>query len=317
MNTKKITVVFGVCLLAALQGAAYPVSAQQRRVSQHVQRRVLTAAQRNRLATKAASNPHALGQLRRLLNHGANPCRALPFAVFAGNVRGVEILSEYKDRCNWKVAVEERLPYVVKNDLTDLFYALMADNRGITCPDPFDFTPAQRGAQWHPLSAGMLAAVNQRCFATRTNKSAFLKEMILLNPGQKHVFTLGETYKYGIHSQDTQNQWLSNINQLVSSNVKVSNDTLQSVIAQSRVTNYEGVSNLPFETTRKLVKLCLKGGADGKAVLAELDQDHNAWVWEHYSADERMRLSNLLEHKPEQAARTFVDTLRKAYHKIF
>ena len=312
---KKLTVVFVVCLLAAVQAVAYPASSKNHRFSHAVKRRVLTAAQRNALLTKAASNPHALGQLRRLLNQGADPCRALPFAVFANNVRGVEILSEYKNRCNWKKAVEERLQYVMKKDLTDLFYALMADNRGITCPDPFDFTPTHRGSQWHPLSPKMLAAVNQRCFATRTNKSAFLKDMILLNPGQNHVFALGETYKQGIPSQEAQQRWLSNINQLVNANVKVSNDTLQAVITQSRVNTYEGESNLPFDTTRKLVKLCLKGGANGQAVLQELDQ--NAWVWENYSADERMRLSNILENKPETQSRSFGDALRKAYHKIF
>ncbi len=314
---KKLTVVFIVSMLAVVQAAALPVSSKNRRFSHAVKRRVLTAAQRNELLVKAASNPNALGQMRRLLNQGADPCRALPFAVFASNVRGVEILSEYKNRCNWKHAVEERLQYVMKKDLTDMFYALMADNRGITCPDPFDFTPTQRGSQWHPLSSKMLAAVNQRCFATRNNKSAFLKDMILLNPGQNHIFSLGETYKYGINSQDTQKRWLENITQLVNANVKVSNDTLQDVISQSRVSNYEGNSNLPFETTRKLVKLCLKGGANGQAVLAQLDQEDNAWVWENYSADERMRLSNILENKPETQSRSFTDTLRKAYHKIF
>ncbi len=314
---KKLLLLFVFCVITP-QLMAQGTTAQRRQLSRTVSRRVLTVAQRNDRLIEAASNPNALGQMRRMLNLGADPCRALPFAVFANNVRGVEILSEYKNRCNWKHAVEERLPYVVKKDLTPLFYALMADNRGITCPDPFDFTPAQCNAQWHPLSAGMLAAVNQRCFVTSRNQSAFLKEMILLNPGQNYVFSLGETYKQGIRTQDTQKRWLANINQLVNSDVKVSNDTLQSVIAQSRVTNtYDGSSNLPFDTTRKLVKLCLKGGANGKAVLTQLDQDYNAWVWENYSADERMRLSNILENKPETQSRSFADTLRKAYHKVF
>ncbi len=315
---KKFFVIFVLSTLALMQAVAQPATAQNRRISHAVNRRVLSVAQRNNLLIKAAGNPNALGQLRQLLNQGGDPCRVLPFAVFANNVRGVEMLSEYKDRCNWKQAVEERLQYVMKKDLTDLFYALMVDNRGITCPDPFDFTPAHRGAQWHPLSSKMLAAVNQRCFATRTNQSAFLKDMILLNSGQNHVFALGETYKQGINSQDTQKRWLANINQLVSAHVKVSNDTLQTVISQSRVSNmYDGASNLPFDTTRKLVKLCLKGGANGKAVLQQLDQDQNAWVWEKYSVEERVRLSNILENKPEDQSRSFGDTLRYMYHKIF
>ncbi|MBR2082691.1 MAG: hypothetical protein IJ876_06780 [Elusimicrobiaceae bacterium] len=314
---KKLSLTFILCCFIVVCVSANPTTARNRRLSNGVNRAVLSASQRNELLVDAASNPRALGQMRRLLNQGADPCRALPFAVFSNNVAGVQVLSEYKNRCNWNHAVQERLQYVMKKDLTPMFYALMADNRGITCPDPFDFTPAKRGTQWHPLSSSMLAAVNQRCFATHRNQAAFLNGIILLNPSQNNVFALGENYQFGINSQDTQQRWLANINQLIDSHVKVSNDTLQNVISQSRVPNTYGASNVPFDTTRKLVKLCLKGGANGKTVLSHLDREDNAWIWANYSSDERMRLSNILENKPETQARSFTDTLRKAYHKFF
>lgn len=310
---KKIIFVLCCCLFVVSTLQAKP-SAHKRQFSNALTRAVLTPSQRNRALVKAVQNPRALGQVRRLLNQGADPCRALPFAVFTNNVAAVQVLAEYKNRCNWKVAVEERLPYALKKNLVDLFYALMADNRGITCPDPFEFVPAQRNSQWHPLSSRMLAAVNQRCFQTTQKRAGFLKEMILLNPAQNNIFLLGETYQHGIKSAQTQQGWLKNIDQLVKSNVKVSNDTLESVISQSRVTNYEGKSRLPFDTTRQLVKLCLKGGADGKAVLNNLDQEHNAWVWEPYSNQERMRISNILEHKPEMQPRSFTDRVRSWFN---
>lgn len=300
-----------LCFVSMLQANPSP---RKRRFSNALTRAVLTPAQRNQALLKAVQNPHALGQVRRLLNQGADPCRALPFAVFTNNVEAVHVLAEYKNRCNWKIAVEERLRYVMRKDLVELFYALMADNRGITCPDPFEFTPAQRNSQWHPLSSEMLAAVNQRCFQTTNKQAGFLKNMILLNSRQNNAFLLGEMYQQGIKSSKTQQNWLKNIDQLVKAKVKVSNDTLESVISQSRVTNYEGKAQLPFETTRQLVKLCLKGGADGKAVLNNLDQEYNAWVWEPYSNQERMRLSNILEHKPEMQPRSFADRVRNWFN---
>ncbi len=303
---KKIIFVLCCCLFALSTLQAKP-SARNRQFSNALTRAVMTPAQRNQALLAAVKNPRALGQVRRLLNQGANPCRALPFAVFTNNVAAVQVLAEYKNRCNWKFAVEERLSYVMKKDLVDLFYALMADNRGITCPDPFDFTPALRSSQWHPLSSRMLAAVHQRCFQTTQKRANFLEDIILLNPGQKNIFLLGETYAYGIKSPNIQQRWLENIEQLVKANVKVSNDTLESVISQSRVNTYEGKSQLPFDTTRQLVKLCLKGGADGAAVLERLNQENNSWVWEPYSRQERLRISNMLEHKPEMQPRSFAD----------
>ncbi len=313
---KKSFIVLVVCLLGVVQISAHSISTKNQ-LSSQVKRRVLTAAQRNQLLIKAVHNPRALGQARRLLDRGADPCRALPFAVMSNNVEAVRVLSEYKNRCSWKRAVEERLQYTMKKDQVELFYALMADNRGITCPDPFDFTPNQHGSQWHPLSADMLSAVNQRCFVTSHGKADFLKDMLLLNPKKNNLFVLGENYKMGIPSKQVQQGWLNNIEQLVNSRIKVSNDTLQEVIAQSRVFNtYQGQSSVPFGTTLKLVKLCLKGGADGKTVLNRLEQEHNAWVWEQYSPQERMRLSNVLEDKPENQPRSFQDHLRGAVERV-
>ncbi len=303
-------------VLLMLCAATLQVSAQGR-LSNALERRVARQPrQLNEKVFKAASNPRALGQMRRLLEQGADPCHALPAAVFSNNVFAVNVLAEYKKRCNWKKAVEERLNYVMKKDRVDMFYALMADNRGITCPDPFDFTPANPSQKFEPLSAQMLAAVNQRCFQTKGKQSAFLKNMILLNPGHQTVFALGESYKYGIRSSQAQKGWLENINQLVKANVKVSNDTLQEVISQSRVHSAYGNSNIPFDTTRQLVKLCMKGGANGLTVLHRLDQPENEWVWENYSSEERMRISNILESKPETQPRSVKDHLRGAVQTV-
>ena len=307
-------IIFVLCCLFFVSALQANPSPRKRRFSRALTRAVLTPTQRNQALFDAVQNPRALGQVRRLLNQGADPCRALPFAVFTNNVAAVQVLAEYKNRCNWKLAVEERLSFVMRKDLVDLFYALMADNRGIACPDPFEFTPAQRNSRWHPLSSKMLAAVNQRCFQTTQKQTGFLKNMILLNSRQNNAFLLGETYQQGIKSSKTQRGWLENIDQLVKAKVKVSNDTLESVISQSRVTNYEGMAQLPFDTTRQLVKLCLKGGADGKAVLSSLNQDHNAWVWESYSKQERMRISNILEHKPEMQPRSLLDRARNLFN---
>lgn len=314
---KKLILLVNVFYWAATVVVAAPVSNTQleRRVSRATEAAVRQA---NNNLLDAVNNPQVpAARLRTFFNQGADPCRALPFAVFANNAAAVRVLAEYKDRCNWKYAVEQRLQLVMQKDFVDVFYALMADNRGITCPDPFAFTPAQPGAQWHPVSAQMLAAVNQRCFQTRHTQANFLKDVILLNPGQRTIFGLGENYHFGIHSAQTQKQWLDSVEQLVKSRVEVSSDTLQDVISRSRSTAAGTNYNLPFNATRRLVKLCLQGGANGQAVLRQLDSPVGEWAWKNYSAEERMRLSNILENKPETQSRTMADRLRHAYHRIF
>mgnify|MGYP002854756941 CR=1 FL=1 len=296
---------------------ANPVSEVQ--LNRQVQRATAQAAQRANANLLDAVNDLQTPEkrYRMLLNQGADPCHALPFAVFSNNARAVRVLAEYKDKCNWKYAVEQRLPLVMQKDRVAVFHALMADNQDITCPDPFAFTPAQAGSRWHAVSREMLAAVNQRCFRTPAARSDFLRNVILLQPGHRTAFMLGESYFFGIHSAKDQQRWLESIGQLLSTHSKISDETLLDVISQSRVASPEGVWSVPFSTVRQLVTLCLQGGANGPAVLKRLDSPAGEWAWEHYSAEERMRLSNLLEHKPEKKSRSFSDRIRHAYQRIF
>ncbi|MBO5911832.1 MAG: hypothetical protein J6Q05_06655 [Elusimicrobiaceae bacterium] len=306
----KYTLCLTCCLLTLFQLLSTPVFAQNRRFSQALERRVQNVELYSDQLIDAVENPAALRKIRPLLDRGADPCKALPSAVFAKNAEAIKLLAQYQGRCNWKAAVEKRLPYVIKNNLIDVFSASLFENRTITCPDPFNFTPAQNNSQWNPLSPQMLAAVTQHCFLTQTDKETFLRHIILLNAGKNNIFQFGETYKYGIRSNYNQQRWLVHISQLLRLNIPVSNETLRDVISQSRVPNiYDGDSKVPFEITRKLVKLCLRGKADGPAVLNWLNSSQGKWVWENYSSQERMYLSNLLENKPEMQPRTFADRM--------
>ena len=291
--------------LSALISQAEPVSGA--RLARQVNRSVAAAQRVNEQLIDSVSNTQATpAQLRTYLRRGADPCRALPSAVFANNAPAVRILAEFKNDCNWNYAVSQRLPLVIQKDRNEVFTALMETSSQVTCPDPFDYTPSPGKVAWKPLSATMLNNVSKQCFKTRREKANFLRDIILLNPEQRTIFTLAESYDFGIHSSKVRQQWLSSVEQLVRSGVPVATDTLLQVIAQGRANTYEGFRKIPFEATRTLVKQSLRGGADGKEVLAYLDSAQGEWVWKMYSDEERMRLSNLLENKPEMQARSWL-----------
>lgn len=298
-------------VLFLLATALLPAAAYESNISRGVDRAAANATiRRDQALLDAVENPNQLSAVRRLLEQGANPCRALPFALGANNAPAIKELARYGHTCNWKNAVEQRLQQVMQKDKVDVFYALMENNQNISCPDPFNFTPSPTGGQWHPVSARMLSAVNQRCFTSNRERANFLKDIIFLNPQQRTIFALGESYHYGIPNSSVQRTWLATIGQLIKARVKISNDTLRNVVTQSRVPSAYGAANLPLDTTRVLIKLCLQGGADGKTVLQWLDSNPGNWVWKNYSAQERMRISNLLEGKPEMQPRSLLDRLR-------
>lgn len=293
---------------AATISSAKPVSSA--RLASQVHRSVSAAQHNNEQLIDSVSNTQVTpAQMRAYLRRGADPCRALASAIFANNAPAVRVLAEFKDSCNWNDAVSQRLPLVIRKDRNEVFKALMETAPKVTCPDPFNYTPAPSGATWKPLSDAMLANVNKQCFKTRQAKSDFLRDIILLNPNQRTIFSLAESYTFGIHSDQVKKQWLASVEQLVKAGVPVSNDTLLDVISRGRANTYEGFRKIPFEATRTLVKQSLKGGANGKEVLAYLDSSKGEWVWEMYSAQERMRLSNILENKPEMQSRSWFGRL--------
>ena len=293
---------------SALISQAAPVSGD--RLERQVNRSVLTAQRADEQLMDSIGNVQATpAQLRTYLRRGADPCRALSSAVFANNAPAVRVLAEFKNGCNWNYAVSQRLPLAIQKDRNEVFTALMETAPKVTCPDPFNYTPAPKGASWKPLSATMLNNVNKQCFKTRQAKADFLRDIILLNPNQRTIFTLAESYSFGIHSAQVRQQWLSSVGQLVRAGVPVSTDTLLSVISQGRANTYEGFRQIPFEATRTLVKQSLKGGANGKEVMAYLESSQGEWVWEMYSDEERMRLSNILENKPEMQSRNWFGRL--------
>lgn len=313
---KKIILLINVLCITAWSAQAVPVSDAQ--LTRRVNRATRAAVQRaNDNLIEAVENLQTpANRLRTFLKQGADPCRALPLAIAANNALAVQVLSEYKHTCNWKNAVEQRLHVVMQKNKVDVFNALMADNQNITCPDPFSFTPAQSGSQWHALSKEMLSSVNRYCFPTRQAKTDFLRKIILLKPWNGSPFDLAESYHWGIRSVKMEQRWLESVDHLVNEQVPVSADTLQDVIALSRLETVDGNYQLLFEITRRLVNACLKGGANGKEVLRRLDSPAGAWAWKHYSSEERMRLSNLLERKPETQPRNFTDRIRHMYSRL-
>lgn len=293
---------------SALISQAAPLSGA--RLERQVNRSVSAAKRADEQLMDSVSNAQVTpAQLRTYLRRGADPCRALSSAVFANNASAVRVLAEFKNGCNWNYAVSQRLPIAIQKDRNEVFTALMETSSQVTCPDPFNYTPSPNRNAWKPLSATMLDNVSKQCFKTRQAKADFLRDIILLNPNQRTIFTLAESYNFGIHSAQVRQQWLSSVGQLVRAGIPVSTDTLLQVIAQGRANTYEGFRKIPFEATRTLVKHSLKGGADGKEVMAYLESSQGEWVWEMYSDEERTRLSNILENKPEMQSRTWFGRL--------
>ena len=302
---KKYIYCVSLIAFAATISQAEPISST--RLARQVNRSVSAAQRNNDQLIDSVSNTRVPpAQMRTYLRRGADPCRALSVAIFANNVPAIRVLAEFKGSCNWNDAVSQRLPLVIRKEKNEVFDALMETAPKVTCPDPFNYTPSPNKVAWQPLSATMLDSVNKQCFKTRQAKSNFLRDLMLLNPNQRTIFSLAESYTFGIHSEQVKEQWLASVEQLVKAGSSVSNDTLLDVIARGRANTYEGFRKIPFDATRTLVKQSLKGGANGKEVLAYLDSSKGEWVWEMYSAQERMRLSNILENKPEMQSRTWL-----------
>lgn len=247
-----------------------------------------------------------VNRVRAYIKGGAKPCPALPLAVHADNAPVVGMLAAVKDRCDWDSSVETALAQAMRGDKLRSFLQLTREP--VSCPEPFGFNPREKGSRWHPLSRRMLRAVTDRCYRTAEEKQSFFEfSVVKLNPGDRSIFWLGDTYEFALKGRPAlERAWLDSIALLVEEkNFKVSDDMLMDIVALGRSPSIYGDSFLPFNTTRKLVLWSLKGGASGPRVLARLDNAEDNWVWKNYSKEERWRISNLLEGKPEMESRSW------------
>lgn len=250
-----------------------------------------------------------------LLERGADACAALLPAVRADNAPAVTALNRYRESCDWAPLREKALKYAMHNDKFSAFGALTQEEGN--CPEPFDFNPRVEGSRWKPLSTPMLHAVTSRCYRSAQERQDFLKDSVIrLNPGDRSIFWLGDAYERGITGPQMTRRWLGTVKQLVDARIRVSDRALWEVVALGRSPSIYGDAFLPFSVTRELVILSLKGGANGKQVLADLDKAEDNWIWKKYNREERKRLSNLLEGRPENEDRNLGDRVHSAYQRV-
>lgn len=308
------------------------LSARNKAAEQKLQKEIERQALLNqRLAEAIEKGVLTSDQLRILMGQRADACKLLPAAVKADNADAVGILFSYSSSCSaWDEVVSNALKLAIQKKSLNAYKALLA--HGAPCQDPFNMHKQDvRKSEWIPVEPLFLKAYIDACKTTPQARSQFLSDTVSFN--NNSALWMADKYRRFLTTREMASTWENTIALMISWGIRVSDSTLSKMIYESRSISGKAKQKpacfarrdgkfdpecsqknyLPLDVTLRLVRLSLKGGADGKAVAARLQSDKGDWVRERYSKDEWWRLLNVLEGKDERESRSWAS---RTYRKV-